>query len=152
MIEKSNELWLPTNKTVMSSIFSVADGYSLIIHATGLLDERVRASTDEIKEPQRMCVKRIVHGFSGVTRKNLQCSYIYDIDESNATVITDSFVQTCGDSWSLEPCKNLVIIGVPGTYRLELNDITAVGVAQAYTTIMSNSNLPYNNLQHLFLN
>ena len=34
--------------------------------------------------------------------------------------------------WTLEPCHNLGIIGIPGAYRLRLNDATAVGTAQVY--------------------
>ena len=39
-------------------------------------------------------------------------------------------------------CCNIGIIGVPGTYRLELNDTTAIGVAQVYAELIQVNKLP----------
>ena len=67
---------------------------------------------------------------------------IFDIDNTCAEEISDQFVQTNNGVWSLSMCCNIGIIGVPGTYRLELNDTTAIGVAQVYAELIQVNKLP----------
>lgn len=135
-------LWKPTNHTAHSSVFFVPPGQCCILYATGLAAERFRTSAEEFVSPQSVCVKRLIHEFKSPTLINLQCNWIFDIDNTCAEEISDQLVQTNNGVWSLSMCCNIGIIGVPGTYRLELNDTTAIGVAQVYAELIQANKLP----------
>lgn len=135
-------LWKPTNRTVHSSVFFVPPGQCCLLYATGLAAERYRASAEEFAAPQCVCVKRLIYEFKSPTLVNLQCNWIFDIDNTCAEEISDQFIQTNNGTWSLSMCSNIGIIGIPGSYRLELNDSTAVGVAQVYAELIQVDKLP----------
>lgn len=135
-------LWKPTNKTVFSSVFFVPPGQCCLLYATGLAAERYRESPEEFSAPQCVCVKRLIHEFKAPRHVNLQCNWIFDMDNSGAEEVSDQLIQTCNGAWSLSMCNNIGIIGVPGTYRLELNDATAVGTVQVYAELIKANLLP----------
>lgn len=135
-------LWEPTNYTVFSSVFNVPVGYCCILHATDFKAEKYRDDAATFIGPQVACVKRLVHEFKARRVVNLQCDWIFDIDNSRAEEVVDQVVQTCDGTWTLSACNNIGIIGVPGSYRLELNDPTAIGVAQVYAELVKVSELP----------
>lgn len=146
-----NKLWQKNNNTLYSSIFNVPAGYCVTLFATGLLDEKVRQSAEEFSVPQIVCVRRLVHEYN----KNQTipcdncCSYVFDLAGVSADAINDEIVSSCGRPWQLDPCRNIGIIGVPGTYRLQLNDATAVGVAQVYADWYRASQIP-SHVENLF--
>lgn len=135
-------LWEETNQTVFSSVFNVPVGYCCILYAANLKEHRYRESADVFDYPQVFCVKRLVHEFKPVDKRNLPCNWIFVTDESLADEVVDQIVTTCTGSWQLSPCNNIGIIGLPGTYRLELNDPTAIGDAQAYAELVDASKIP----------
>ena len=87
-------------------------------------------------------MKGIVHESKERRNANWQCDWIFDIDNTRAEEVVDQIVQTCDGTWTLSACNNLGIIGVPGSYRLELNDPTAIGEAQVYAELIKVSELP----------
>ncbi len=129
-----NKLWQPTNNTLNSNVFSVRPGYCAVLFAVGLLEEKVRQSAAEFTTPQTICVRRLVYDYDNIklTRCTLCCDDIYDLDATTAKNVGDELVATGGCTWALTPDNNLAIIGVPGVYQLQLNDATAIGVAQVY--------------------
>ena len=135
-------LWSPTNNTVFSSVFFVPPGQCCILYATNFAAERYRDTASEFSAPQLVCVKRLVHEFVAKDRSNLKCNWIFDINNAAAEEVADQVVHTCDGSWTLGACNNIGIIGVPGTYRLELNDATAVGRAQVYADLIEANKLP----------
>ena len=131
----SYPLWSPENKSVYSSCFNVPPRKCAVLFAAGLSEEKARVSAEEFKGPQLMCVRRLTFDFSG-SRLVPVCDRcgrdLFDIDGVAADMIEDEYVESCGVTWQLEPCRNLAVIGVPGVYRLRLNDATAVGSVQVY--------------------
>ena len=128
-------LWNGSNDTLVSSVFVVPPGWSAVIFAAGLLSEKVRRSAAEFKGPQQMCVERLVFRCDAPKAQAPQCDgccpYVWDVMPTAELKYAD-LVETCSLPWILEPCRNIGIIGVPGTYRLRLNDATAIGTAQAF--------------------
>lgn len=139
-----NKLWQKNNRTMYSSVFNVPAGYCVTLFATGLLDEKVRQSAEEFTVPQIVCVRRLVHEYEKAQTILCEgcCGYIFDLANVRADTINDGLVSTCGRPWQLDPCRNIGIIGVPGTYRLHINDATAVGVAQVYADWYRASQIP----------
>lgn len=140
-------LWQNTNKTLYSDIFTITPGTAGVLFATGFERERVRVTNSEFVSPQAACVQRLIHVSEASRTLTNLCEQAAAI--SDAEVAGNELVQVCNSCWLLTQDNNLRIIGVPGTYRLELNDATAIGVIQVYLDIYPVSNLPLQ-IQHLF--
>lgn len=135
-------LWLAENKTQFSSVFSVAPGKAVLLHAVGLEQWAFRVDATTPRQRQMLCVRRVLHGFDKVVYKTAgRCDWVFDVDNTKGYVLADDLVCTNGCSWSLSSSNMLGVIALPGAYRLELNDATAIGVAQVYAEEMSLSHL-----------
>lgn len=136
-------LWDKTNTTLYSSIFCVPAGQVCVLFASGLEMNKVRTDASELVAPQMVCVRRLLHGYDGISpRTDGQCGWIFDISQVRAEKLVDELVLTCGCAWQLTACRNIGILGVPGHYRLELNDATAIGVAQIYAELYDANSIP----------
>lgn len=127
-------LWSELNDTVLSDVFHVPAGKCAVLFASGLAEDKVRRSAEEFKGPQTVCVERLVLASSvgdPVAPCDGQCGPS-SVRPMSARVEASDVVESCVMPWTLEPCHNLGIIGIPGAYRLRLNDATAVGTAQVY--------------------
>lgn len=141
-------LWPVGSTSMYSDIINIAPGKVCVIYASGLEIERCRTSNDEFKGPQAICVRKLIHAADMVlVRRSTWCDWV--VTPTNAATVMDDVVQVSGCCWELTHNNNLRIIGVPGTYRLELNDCTAIGTAQAYADLYSVEQLPHN-IAHLF--
>ena len=141
-------LWSAENSTMYSDIFSIAPGKVCVLHATGLEKEKVRVTDTEFKTCQTVCVRRILHMAEGiVTPTSVFADWV--VSGVNVSKIVDDVVQWNNSCWILSHANNLRIIGIPGTYRLELNDATAIGVAQVYAELYDANQLP-SQVAHLF--
>lgn len=136
------KLWSETNDTKYSSVFSVPPGQCAVLHAVGLGPEKLRTAPHEFKVAQILCVNRLLHGFTLAPAAEGRCDYVFDLDRVRADMLVEEAVQTCNGTWQLTMCKNIGIIAVPGTYRLELNDDTAIGGVQVYLEIFDNNQIP----------
>lgn len=140
----SYPLWASTNQTMFSSVFNVPPGKVCVLFASKLQRDKYRVDNSEFLSPQSVCVRRLVHSFDQVKftrRSDCSCDWIFDVDAYSADVVADEIVDT-GCCWTLTRDNNLGIIAVPGTYRLELNDSTAIGEAQVYADLYSAENFP----------
>ena len=127
-------LWGELNDTVLSDVFHVPAGKCAVLFATGLSEEKTRVSAEEFKGPQMICVERVglaANVGEPVSPCDGQCGPS-SARPMSARVEASDVVESCVMPWTLEPCHNLGIIGIPGAYRLRLNDATAVGTAQVY--------------------
>lgn len=127
-------LWSDSNLTLLSSVFIVPPERAVLLFASGLLAERVRTSASQFKGPQAVCVERVVFGIDSPAASSFRdgCSCVVDGFLPSAAMKAFEQVQTCSLPWMLDPCRNIGVIGIPGTYRLRLNDATAIGNAQVY--------------------
>lgn len=126
-------LWETTNLTRFSSVFNVPSGQCCVLYAADFAEERYRADAAEIVQPQSVCVRKLLFGFSAedFAPAACGCSMVYDM-MPGAKNLVDQVVSTSNGSWQLTSCNNIGIIGLPGVYRLELNDATAIGISQVY--------------------
>ena len=128
-------LWLEANDTLYSSHFFVKPGWSAVLFAANLSEEKVRKSASEFKGPQMACVERLIYKFRRPEPKPDCCgicSHVFEVSLPEAELKAADYVETCSLPWTLEPCRNIGVIGIPGIYRLKLNDATAIGEAQVY--------------------
>lgn len=140
----SQPLWSDINKTMYSSVFNVPPGKVCVLFASKLEREKYRVDNSEFASPQTVCVRRLVHDFDQEQfrfRSGCNCDWVYDVEAYTEETVADEIVDT-GCCWSLTRERNLGIIAVPGTYRLELNDATAIGTAQVYADLYDAKNIP----------
>lgn len=137
-------LWDDANDTLYSSPFYVKPGWSAVLFAVGLSEEKVRKSAAEFKGPQMICVERLIYecrdaeplpDCCGI------CSQSRGPRAPEAILVAEDYVETCSLPWALEPCRNLGVIGIPGVYRLHLNDATAIGTAQVYVEFYNHEDI-----------
>lgn len=142
------ELWPDYNNTIYSNVFSLAPGKVCMLYATGLELERARVTDAEFKTVQSVCVRRVVHlATKSLARSGIMQDWI--VASVDVDTVADDIVQNNGCCWELTHANNFRIIGVPGTYRLELNDATAVGHAQVYADLVDVRQVPPQ-IAHLF--
>ena len=127
-------LWGELNDTMWSDVFHVPAGKCAVLFATGLSSEKARVSAEEVKGPQMICIERV--GLAAdvgepVAPCDGRCGPAASRDMDARLQFAD-LVESCATPWTLEPCRNIGIIGIPGAYRLRLNDATAIGTAQVY--------------------
>lgn len=142
-------LWIDANASLFSGIFSVPEGYAALLTATGYEGNKVRADASEVVVPKSVCVRKILSDFTRPDTSNLRCDCVFDMTEANAVVVVDQIVRTCGAPWQLTGCRNIGIIGLPGYYRLEMNDSTIIGTAQVYLELIPVRCIPHH-IKHLF--
>lgn len=145
----SQPLWSESNKTLYSSVFTVPPGKVCVLFAARLQKFKYRENNEDFLSPQTVCIRRLVHDFDAnafskcATKGDCSCNWVFDLSETFEFVIADEGIQTCKSScWALTEGQNLGVIGIPGTYRLELNDATAIGEAQVYADLYDAKNFP----------
>lgn len=138
----SIELWAPTNKTLFSSVFTVPPMKVCLLFGANFELEKFRVDASEFVSPQAVCVRRVMHGFVAPDVSRESCGWVFDIDSVRADMIVDEVVTSCGAPWQLTLCRNIGIIGLPGSYRLELNDSTALGKLQVYAELYDADSFP----------
>lgn len=112
--------------STLSDIFTVAPNEVGILSAYGLLSKIQNVPPGgNSAVPQRAVVQKLA--FSGGIFPNGDGSC-----KADAPLYIDppysyaEDVVICGP-WALTACQNIGVLGVPGSYRLELNDTAAVG-------------------------
>lgn len=137
-------LWEPSNTSMDSSIFRVNAGQAVLLFATGFAAEKYRESASEVAAPQMACINRLLYSAANLSEHKTHkgCDYVFNSLSIRPEQAEDELVVVNGCGWNLTACNNLRFIGVPGFYRLHLNDATAVGTAQVYADIYDAHNLP----------
>lgn len=152
-IADTRALWSPGNDSLYSDLFSVSVGSVCVLFATNLERDKVKVDDSEFVSPQSICVHRLVYTANRTYKQNAVCEVVAITDAP--VLVADEIVQTCrcrdkeGNCWILTQSNNIGIIGLPGIYRLELNDATAIGVAQVYAELYPADSLPAG-MDHLF--
>ena len=131
----------PTSET--SSLFVVHPGKCVLLVAVGL--EEYATQTDaSFKTAQMVCVERVIHEFMPGAWKpvSCDCDWVFCPDRPLAKEVSSEAVSVAGCHWTLSQCDNVGIVGLPGTYRLRLNDPTATDHIQVYAELFDASQIP----------
>ena len=121
-------LWEPDNLTVESSFFLVPPHKCVLLSAVRFEQFKHREDAS-FRVPQMACVERMLY------------DYIPPKARCNDFVFIPSLVM-CEEVASDTMCDNMKFVGLPGTYRLRLNDPTAVGTAQVYAELFDYEQIP----------
>lgn len=144
-------LWAKDNQTLDSALFEVEEGKVVSLFAVGLELERVREDASVPKDMQRICVSKVVREYNATTKKRCiefpprsfcACTFCFESTLVDWIDLVEEAVAGTEGCWQLTPCSNFRLIGVPGIYRLHLNDTTAIGKAQVYAEQYDISAIP----------
>ena len=134
-------LYEATNDTVFSSVFDVAPRKVCVLFVSGLAKHKVRVDQKEIVSPQAVCIRRLIFDYIPLL-KPTACDWVFRMSDIQENKIVDQVVTSIHSCWQLTRCNNLGIIGVPGSYRRELNDVTAIGKVQVYAEMFDADAFP----------
>lgn len=142
-------LWADDNKTLHSSPFEVKEGTVVALFAVGLEQFKVRQDSQTMQDKQRICVSRIVRDYTlGTAQKQgpvmnyCECNFVLNTSWLTEIELAEEIVTSGGCVWQLTQCSNFRIVGIPGLYRLHLNDDTVIGKAQVYAEQYDIQNIP----------
>lgn len=139
-------LWGPGNLSMVSSLFVVHPGKCVLL--TGANFAAYKSQDDSSKSfrvAQMACVERLLFDYAPSILKNARscdCDWLFDITKVGASEANAAAVASGGCHWTLSACDNMRIVGLPGSYRLRLNDPTATGVVQVYAELYDASQIP----------
>lgn len=126
----------------ISPAFTVGIGQVAILQAYGFLDTNQSLDPDEyIPQKQVACVQKLFYE-NGPLPQGVACGGIIPTGVSASSGY--DYVKSCKVGWEMSSCNNVAMINVPGTYRLELNDQTALGTVSIYYTIVTAGAFPWN--------
>lgn len=108
---------------IVSAPFAVLPGQIVMLSAFGFAGKQQVADGNKPLDVQRAIVEKVVFA-KGLFPDGVACScgdLLIDVPYMYVEDVTQ-----CG-LWYLSACQNLVFLTVPGSYRLRLNDATALG-------------------------
>ena len=127
----------------VSSLFVVHPGKCVLLAAVRL-DEYATQTEAGFRVPQQICVERVICEFLPGTIKPrfCDCDWVFNLDRQMAVEVSSETVSVGGCSWTMSKCDNVGIVGLPGTYRLRVNDATATDHIQVYAELFDASQIP----------
>jgi hypothetical protein len=126
-----------------SALFYVTRGWTVVLSAYGFSRSPLPIDPDKFKAMQRACLHRVITRTVEFPQE-LPCGVFPEVGaNTRVEVIAEAPVIVNGREWSLNACGNLAFLGVPGIYRLVLNDPAAAGNVQVYMEYYHNSELIY---------
>lgn len=135
-------LWRnPVSET--SSLFVVQPGKCVLLVAIGF-DEFATQTEASVRVNQMVCVERVMHELVPGALKPISCDcdWVFNYDRPLAREISSEAVSVGGCHWTMSKCDNVGIVGLPGTYRLRVNDSTATDHIQVYAEQFDASQIP----------
>lgn len=132
----------------LSDTFMVTPGHVCVLSATGFSDEVARPDNSTFKRDQVVCVRRLVAQSdpkAGTKASDpMHCHRC--VDDLGAiitvTIMSSDIVMRDGECWHLSADNNLGVIGLPGSYQLEMNDLAAIDDIQVYAQFFRTEDLP----------
>lgn len=136
-------LWSADNTTLTSSLFYVPPRKCVLLSAVNFAEFKF-SQESSFRTKQCVCVERLLYDLLpeqlGIPKCG--CDWVFEPVRPLAAEVGVLSASTNGCFWTLDSCDNLRIIGLPGTYRLRLNDSTAIGTAQVFAEQFDYAQLP----------
>jgi hypothetical protein len=128
-----------------SAPFRLLPGHVAEIMAFGFTSQPFRRDPDEAFMQQEACIHRVYYTETELP-EYCPCTGLSlpKIADYRGKILIEGHISNKGCFWSLNYCNNLVLIDIPGVYRLILNDPNAPGNVHIYLRSYSKSELPRN--------
>lgn len=115
------------SSSLFSKVFTVFPGTYLLISGFGFDKYQGEVPEGKPKQTQKAIVQKL--GFAGGIFPDGMCPCGDKIPDLSLVDVPYKYVEDvtqCG-LWHISACQNLVLLSVPGSYRLRLNDSSALG-------------------------
>lgn len=145
MIDRAIHVPLFTETSVAkdSPFFTIVPGEIALLQAFGFAEHKYRESNAELQVPQVACLEMLLFE-EGVLPKHQfgQCQ-LYSLHQYYAKLIAREIMYRDGCVYSLSSCNNIMLVNIPGSYCLTMNDETAVGQARVYLHVFTHEEFPW---------
>lgn len=123
---KTDILFDDGSTDVYSRAFMIVPGSVAILSAWGFSARKSVLAEGEPKSAAQLAIVQKLAFAKGIYPNGDACGAADSPLVSDPAFSYVEDVTQCG-LWTLSACQNLVVLGVPGTYRLQLNDTGALG-------------------------
>lgn len=135
-------LFTETSVDVNSPFFTVAPGEIALLQAFGFADYKDRVDNTEQQVPQEACLEMLLFKEGALPPQKGSCP-VRDLDKYRTLLLAQETMMRDGCYYALSKQNNIMLINIPGSYRLVLNDGTAVGTARVYLRMLSHEEFPW---------
>ena len=144
MIDKSIYIPLFTemSQSVDSPFFTLVPGEIALLQAFGLAETKARAE-GELLEAQMACLDMLLFAEGVVPVREPDFCPTYRLDDYYTKILARETMWKDGCAYALTSCNNIMLLNIPGSYCLQLNDVTALGVARVYMRVFSHEEFPW---------
>lgn len=122
-----------------SAAFFVGMGEVVVLQAIGFAEWASR-EPGEILQNQVARIQRILYKDDPRIKEIRACG-VYNLSNYRGLVLAFEDVTQNGCTWCMSSCNNLIMMTIPGDYRLVLNDTEALGQVRIYLHRYSKNDL-----------
>lgn len=146
------------SKEEYSPYFAVPTNGLVVIQAFGFVGETEGQVTVEVdgvvytttqKFEQGACVHMALFMDPGLPPTEPCQGGIIDLSKYAGVLKIEEIVMKDDCPWQITACNNIVLLDLPGQYRLKLNDPAAVGIVRVYARFLSKNDFKANSLLYL---
>lgn len=130
-------LFTETSVSVDSPFFTIIPGEIAMLQAFGFADYASREDSTTLQVPQEACLESLLFRESVLPSHKFGVCQIMDLEKYRTELLAKETVCCNGNCFTLTASNNIMLINIPGTYRLVMNDGTAVGQARVYMRVFT---------------
>lgn len=136
-------LFTETSLAVDSPFFTVMPGEIAILQAFGFADVRHKEDPTELTVPQVACLEMLIFKEGVVPSRQVGTCSVMELSQFQAQLLARETMRRNGCMFSLSKCNNIMLLNIPGSYQLVMNDATAVGDARVYLRVATYDKFPW---------
>lgn len=136
-------LFTELSTAVESPFFTVIPGEIAMLQAFGFAEYRSRASSAELQVPQVACLEMLLFAEGVLPPREPGTCPLYSLKDYYTKVLARETMQRDKCSFSLSSCNNIMLINIPGSYCLTMEDETALGHARVYLRTFTHEEFPW---------
>lgn len=136
-------LFTELSTSVDSPFFTIVPGEIAMLQAFGFAEYKSRASKAELLVPQVACLEMLLFEEGVLPPHQFGDCTLYSLNDFYTKVLARETLQRNGCSYELSSCNNIMLLNIPGSYCLTMNDETALGQARVYLRVFTHEEFPW---------
>lgn len=137
-------LFTETSIDVNSPFFHITPGEIALLQAFGFANKKDKVDANARTVPQEACLEMLLFKEGVLPAHAFGSCQILDMDKYRTELLAKETMYHNGCSYSLSACNNIMLLHIPGSYRLVMNDGSAVGNARVYLRVFTKDEFPWN--------
>lgn len=136
-------LFTETSVSMESPFFTVFPGNIAMLQGFGFMEYAAREDNSTMRVPQYAYLEMLLFKEGTISQPSDGCP-IRDLSMYQSFLLAKEPLRKCGCMFELSKKNNIMLLNIPGSYRLIMNDMTAVGNARVYLRTYSKTEFPWN--------